>query len=90
MVEGLASAQAKGGLTLLGKAGGEVAHALARGNAVGVLLVEEFDVGLGGVGELVADQQPARPALDNGVVAEVVAHLAVVSDGADTAVDLDG
>ena len=91
-IERLYAAETESGLALLGKAGGEVADALAGGDTVGVLLVVELDVGPGavGVGEIVADDEAAPPTLGHGVVAEVVADLAVVADGADAAIDLDG
>jgi hypothetical protein len=77
VIESLAAAEAEGGLALLGVAGGELSHALAGADAVGILLVVELDVGFGAVGELVADEQAAVPALRQGVVAEVVADVAI-------------
>ena len=83
MVEGLASAEAEGGFALLGLAGGEVADASSSGNAVGVLLVVELEVGFGAVRELVADEEAAPPALRRVAIAEVVADFAVDANGAE-------
>jgi len=88
LVEGLAATEAKRGFALLGFAGGELPRALAGWDAVGVLGVVELEVGFGGVGELVADEEASAPALRDGVVAEVVADFAVEADGADAGVDL--
>ena len=89
-VEGLASACAEGGLALLGEAGGEGSGAKPGGAAVSVLLVVDFRVGFGALGELVADDEAAAPALRHAAVGKVVADLAIEADGADAPVGLEG
>ena len=63
---------------------------MCRSDAVGILLIVEFEVGLGALAELMADQQAAAPALRDGVVAEVVADFSVQAYWPDTCVDLQG
>src|SRR5580658_8781814 len=90
MVERLAPADADARLTLLWITGREYTHALARGDAVGILYVIEFEVDLGAVAELVAHQHSAVPGLRDAVVAEVVAGLAVDAYGPQAGIELDG
>jgi hypothetical protein len=64
--------------------------AACRAYGVGVLLIVEFEVGFGGFGELVADEDAADPALREVLVAEVIADLAIYANGADAGVGLEG
>ena len=67
-----------------------MSDALAGADGVGVLLVIYFQICLGGIRELVADEETSAPTLGDGVVAEVVAYFAVEAEGADASVDFDG
>jgi hypothetical protein len=89
LIQCLPSADVERRLALLGMTRGELANSAADGKRVGILRVIDFGVDLSAVGELVAGQQTATPALGQIAIAEVVSHVAIDANGTDARVDFE-
>src|SRR5271165_2011013 len=88
LVEGLAAAQSKRCLSLLGLAGCELSDSPSGRQAVRILLIVDFGVGLSAVAKLMPDDHAPNPALRQGLIAEVIADFAIDANRPKTSIGL--